>query len=242
MYYVQLLRLRKAFTWFAAIVGAIFLIVLAVLHYPHANVDVSGVNGTIPLSVVFLGSSLFAIIFATVCGRSLNQENQRPEMVWTKPISRERLALLYMLCDLAAIAAAFVYALALILITLASVGGLTIIKADAAAPASVCLGLGVAMMWNGELQGLTSWQIGRGGLIVGLSWAVFAWLLPACTALSALWNPAVHAARRRPRSHRRGQRDRAAIVPSARFVDTRRDHVVDRHRRLGRRNLRLEAS
>jgi len=193
MYYVQLLRLRKALTWFGAAITAVALLIVITMHLPHAETDLSAAKGTIPLSVLFLGASLIAILFATICGTSLNQENEGVEMVWAKPIARERLAFEYMLCDLAAIVTAFVYGLILILLVFASLGATSVIVVDGSAPAAAVLGLGVAMMWNGELQALTSWQIGRGGLMIGLSWAVFAWLLPMCTLLSTYWNPSAHA-------------------------------------------------
>jgi hypothetical protein len=133
-----------------------------------------------------------AIIFGTVCGRSLNQDNGNVEMVWTKPIARERLAVAYMLLDITAIVAAYLWGLVLIVIIIASIGALQYVSVDASSVPTALLGLGAALMWNGELQALTAGRIGGGGLMVGLSWAAFAWLLPICTALSALWGPAVH--------------------------------------------------
>ena len=191
MYYVQLLRVRRAFTWYAAALAAATLLILVTTHSAHHK-NLSSLT-MLPLSGLILGASLTAIIFAAICGTSLNQENDGVEMVWAKPMSRERLAFEYMLVDLVAIIVAFAYGFLLIVLILASFGVAGAITVDPSAPASLFLGLGIAMMWNGELQALTSWQVGRGGLMIGLSWAFFAWLLPMCTLLAMYWNPTVHA-------------------------------------------------
>src|SRR6202162_5566785 len=191
MAYIELMRLRKALLIYAAVVVAVFLLILIPSHWPGAVIHTDSAV-SIPLSVLLPIVGFCAIIFATAIGTSLNRENDGVEMVWTKPVSRERLALTYIGLDLAAIVLAYVLAFALALIILASFGLLKFIHADAAWFPILMVTLGVAFMWYGLLQSLTSWQAGgRGGIIIGLSWAACAFLLPALTA-ATIRSPGLH--------------------------------------------------
>ena len=182
MTYVQLLRLRKALTIYSVVVVVVFLLILIPTHWHGAHVN-NDTSGSIPLSIVFL-VGFCAIIFATASGTSLNRENDGVEMVWTKPIARGQLALRYIGLDLAAIAVAFIVAFILAVIGLASFGLAGSIRADDTWLPTLLLYFGVAFMWYGFLQALTSWQTGRGGMLVGLSWAAFALVLPAFLGLT----------------------------------------------------------
>jgi len=177
------LRLRKALTIYAGVVGAVFFLILIPTHWPNATVH-NDTNGSVPLSILLL-VGFCAIIFGTAVSTSLNRENDGVEMVWTKPIARDRLAMRYIALDLAAIAVAFVVALVLAVLVFASFGMLGAIRADEGWFSTALLIFGVAFMWYGILQALTSWQTGRGAIVIGLSWATFAIVLPAFLALTA---------------------------------------------------------
>jgi len=189
MTYVQLQRLRKALTVYAVVVVVVFLLILIPTHWPGA--DVHNDAGTIPLSILLAIIGFCSILFATVIATSLNKENDGVEMVWTKPVARERLAAAYIALDLAAIAAAYVIALALALVLIASFGQLGAIKPDEKWLPTLLLTFGIAFMWYGMLQALTSWQVGRGGMIIGLSWALFSFVLPAVIILT-MRTPGLH--------------------------------------------------
>jgi hypothetical protein len=189
MTYVQLLRLRRALTVYGGIVLTVFLLILIPTHWPGVDIHNDG-SGSLPLSILVL-VGFCAIIFATVIGTSLNSENDGVEMVWTKPIARDWLALRYIALDLMAIVAAFVLAFILAILILASVGLASSIRADTAWLPTLLLIFGVAFMWYGILQGLTSWQTSRGGMIIGLSWAASVFVLPAFVWLT-LRSPVLH--------------------------------------------------
>src|SRR4029077_2513671 len=106
MAYVEMLRLRKALAIYAIVVVAVFLLILIPSHWPGAVVH-GDTAVSIPLSVLLPIVGFCAIIFATTISTSLNRENDGVEMVWTKPVSRERLALTYIAFDLAAIVLAY---------------------------------------------------------------------------------------------------------------------------------------
>jgi hypothetical protein len=177
MSYVQFLRLRKALTVYGIVVGGLFLIALALGHSPDAVIDFSDgshrefhATSSLPLSGLLFFAAWCAIIFATAVCTSLNREYDGVEMVWTKPIARERLAVLYIVLDFIAILVAFVFAAALSAIAVASVGGLKHFSVDDRAVPTLVIGLGAAFMWYGLVQGLTAGQRRRGVIIVGVSW------------------------------------------------------------------------
>jgi hypothetical protein len=175
MTYPQILRLRKTLTIYGSIIGGLFLIALMIAHSPHAASDLSDASKrkliAIPLSALLFSAAWGAIIYATAISRSLNREYDGVEMVWTKPIARERLALSYILLDFAAIVVAFIAAAALCVLLIASLGLLTHISVDNRTVPTLVIGLGAAFMWYGLMQGLTAGQRFRGGVITGVSWA-----------------------------------------------------------------------
>jgi len=180
MTYAQVLRLRRALLVYGWVVGGIFLVVVLLGHLPNASFDVDTSSGhhtmknvtSIHLSGLLFLTGWSAIIFATVIGTSLNKENDGVEMVWTKPIERGLLAVRYIALDFGAILAAYAVAVALCLLALGSFGLLKYLIADDRTAPTLVIGLGVAFMWYGLMQALSSWQPGgRGGMIIGLSWA-----------------------------------------------------------------------
>jgi hypothetical protein len=189
--YVQLLRLRTALLIYGSSLGALFLLALVTGHLPISHIDAGSGKVDIPLSVLLFTASYCGIIFATAISCSLHRENDGVEMVFTKPIARERLALMYFLLDLCAIVIAIAFALVLELLWLASVGLLRFVNVDGPSFSLAVVGLGVAVMWYGLLQGLTAGNHVRGGLFVGLSWAA-AFTLPVL-ALATRHVPALHA-------------------------------------------------
>jgi len=185
MSYVQFLRLRKSLTIYAIILGGLFLIGLAVGHSPSTIFESDGSHTkqsmtSLPLSGLLFFAGWCAIIFATVVSTSLNKEYDGVEMVWTKPIARERLAASYILLDLAAIIIAFLFAAALSVLEVASFGGLKYLTVDSRTVPTLVIGLGSAIMWYGLVQGLTAGQRGRGSMLIGISWgAAFCLILLA---------------------------------------------------------------
>jgi hypothetical protein len=145
-------------------------------HVESGHADNLGISGVFAIAV-YCGA-----VFATIVGRSLNKENDGVEMVWTKPFSRQRLALQYFAYDLGGIVAATLLASVLITIVLLDVGRIThspvsMVVFDAQSAAALALGLGMSFMWYGLLQAATAWSVGSAGLAVGLSWGLFAALV-----------------------------------------------------------------
>ena len=159
MYYFEYLRLRKGLIVFTAIAGAIVLFQMLSLPFSHVsgngdnnfginigggNVDVHAVSGFalvrkfaqsihVPFALVCAIAGLLAVIFGTSAATSLNRQNAHAHFEFTKPVSRVRLALTTIGCDLAAIGIAFAVTVVLILIPFAVIGIVDRIRFDASA-------------------------------------------------------------------------------------------------------------
>ena len=196
MAFVEFLRVRNAFVIYAGITAAVILTLVLSLHGsppvivgdagPHAapgaltvtagggGPAVSGKNLAIPLGVLLGIAGYCAMIFATAICTSLNYHNRLLGFIFTKPVSRVRIAATFIGVDAITIVVAFVFALFVVTFTpLASAGLLRYVFVDREALALGLLGLGIAFMWYGLLQAATSWYKGGGGRICGLSWALF---------------------------------------------------------------------
>lgn len=191
MEYVEFLRVRRVITIFALFVTVISLLVMASIvvawvrggfisffitthdmaHPTHHNLVMA--SSSFPLSTLLGIASYLAIVVATQLGSSLNKENDGLDYVFVKPVAREVIALRYMAMDIGGILAIFAFTFVAELAPIALSHDLDHIVFDARAFWFCGLGLGVAMMWYGVLQAVTASYPGKGGTIVGLSWAVF---------------------------------------------------------------------
>ena len=152
-------------------------------------------NFGVPLGILFGIAGFVAIGFATILGTSLNKENTLGGFAFTKPISRERLALTYFAVDAGGIVAMFLYALLLEVIALGILGIFDRIFLDSNAFAILAISLGAAAMWYGLLQALTSVIRSSGGMYIGISWGVFLALttLSIVTALGPVFHTLIMA-------------------------------------------------
>jgi hypothetical protein len=198
MLYVEWLRVRRRLTIFMSIALALTALLVLPALFGHTSIgthgDVSiGVmnSGTvtgpasqglqqiaahwrIPFSALLGIAGLLAYIFAAQVGSSLNAQNASLNLTFTKPQSRERIALLFFAIDLAGIALAYALSLLLVcLLPLAILGLLGHVYADPYIVPCAAVGLGAPFMYYGILQGATAWLRGGAGAIVGLSWPLF---------------------------------------------------------------------
>ena len=197
MDYIEFLRARRALVIFAIVIFAIAAIVVASVHFALGTVSSNGTSividsshphgigathehsfGPIYLDVIFDGAAFCAIVFGSVLASSLNRANAYANFVFTKPISRERLALRFMSLDAAAIALSFAIACVVALAAIASLGFANLLTSGPLSIWVAACGLGVAFLWFGLLQAITAPLPGGGGVIVGISWPVFLGLLP----------------------------------------------------------------
>ncbi len=211
MDYVEFLRVRRALIIYAILVAIAAIVTvasvsLASVHTVGANVSITiDSNGKpepflphfavshwrVPLGLLFGLAGYAAVTIATVFASSLNKENDGANFVFTKPISRERLALQHMAIDAAGILSAFVIACVAIFGSFAALGLLDHIARDAQALWIAALGLGIGFMWYGIMQAVTASYRGKGGTLVAWSWAGFV-ILAGVSGVTFLGS-AVHA-------------------------------------------------
>ncbi len=188
MAYAELLRLRNALYWYCGIVAAVTLTVFVTLNWHAREIGSGSGDHNASLSGLVGIAAVCAAILATCLGATLNGQNENAAIAFTKPISREHLAALYVLSDLGSIVFAFVFTLALIYLVVVDAGflahiGTSIVHVNVSeAAAAGALGLGMGFMWYGLVQGATAWRRGGGGMAIGISWGLFIALLVAAYA------------------------------------------------------------
>jgi hypothetical protein len=193
MYYLEFLRVRRAFVWYAAIIVVLALVVLygafvgnhVDFHshvsdngntrdvHMHGFSDVGDIN--IPMGPLAAGCGFLALVLATFFAASFNRTSQHAHFAFVRPVSRVRMAVEVVGVDFAAIVAAQLFALAVTLVMVLVVAAVVHLPAHFALDADTLpgglLGLGCAVMWYAVLQAATAWTPERrgSGLFLGLS-------------------------------------------------------------------------
>lgn len=146
-----------------------------------ANYDM---NAQVGIGEVFGIACIIALITATMLGGALAKENESHlEIAWTKPVSRDRLALATLAVDIAAIVASQLVTVALILLVMLMFVTPHLF-ANAMTPVFILLALMGPIAWYACLTAFSA-SLKRGlGLVVGLGWLA-AIVVPAVATGSA---------------------------------------------------------
>jgi hypothetical protein len=191
MYYVEYLFARNRFLWFGSIVVAIGILgmygVFGVQHALQTKPEAfEGGNHTVPIDVIFGIAGYATCVMATMLAATLNRDRCHLPYMWTRPISRERIAFQYMAVDVvtiivayalvAGVAAAIALSAANMTITLSSHAAFHVVRTPETS-ASIVRYLALPLMWYAVVEVATSWNGFRGGAAAGMSWAVFWGLL-----------------------------------------------------------------
>jgi|GEM_PF-1199750 len=197
MYYFDYLRVRGSLRVFAIILacGTLLLCIsLAFSHGHHGNASFSIGTDTVstqdysglallhhlgettwfPFGLFCGIASTITIFFSNALATSLARYNGNLHFGFTKPISRERSALRTFAIDLAGLLVGFLIALFFVFVPFTLVGLLGRLTFGPTSLAPVAIGLGIAFMWYGMVQAVTATMRGGAGLVLGLSWGVFA--------------------------------------------------------------------
>jgi hypothetical protein len=171
MEYAEYLHVRTSLAWHAGVLAAIVLLILALGH--QTTFDVNGASKltsgmSVPLGTLVPIALFFAAIFGSSAGGSLNREFLTHDISWTKPISRQTLALRYVLIDLAAVALVFTLTMLAVVVVLWWIRIAPL--ADPAFAGQLLLGLGASAMWYAIVQVLTC-RLPRRGL--ALNWILW---------------------------------------------------------------------
>lgn len=176
MEYVEFLRVRRSLTWHLGVLGLLTLAVLVFGHHTSINIDSGGASSrlvsgmTVPLGALVPVAMLFAAIYASTAGTSLNREYTVRDLAWTKPVARNLLALRYIAVDVAAVALVFALGILAIVAVLARLGITPVI--DTSFFGYAALGLGVSVMWYALVQLATCLLPPRGLALAGILWPV----------------------------------------------------------------------
>ena len=184
MVYLEFLRARRVFVWFAIIVIAISaFIIIGGLLGNNVNIDSVGDDGShgvhvhglsslgqiaIPVEVLAALAGVCAIAFGTALAGSLNRNTQYAHFLFVRPVARYRMALLTIGTDVAAIIVSasigFVLALAT---TLAVLRDHAHLVWSGETLTVLILGIGAGVMWYAMLQLFSSWSARRAGGFIG---------------------------------------------------------------------------
>ncbi len=171
MEYVEILRARRALTWYCGVLLAVLIVTVISVYSGHSQM--TGAPGAVPLSVLLKGCAFGAIIVATCVACGLNAESSTLAIAWTRPMSRAAIAWRYIAVDAVTIVIGYAFAIFIALAFLAAFGLLGHVTIDGDVPMTILNSIGCSLMWYGLVNVVAARLDGRGSMISGLSWAVF---------------------------------------------------------------------
>ena len=197
MVYLEILRVRRVFVWYAAILVVIaFLIIYGAFvgnHVDfHSQVTTNGTTRSvhshgfrmfhtdagIPIGPILAICGGFAMFFGTFFAASFNRTSQHAHFTFVRPLSRYRMALEIAGVDLMAIVVAQLFAIALTFVTISFAGAILhesiALRWSDDTLAAGLLGLGCAFAWYAILQAVSAWTPERrgSGVFLGVGIAV----------------------------------------------------------------------
>jgi hypothetical protein len=177
--YVEMLRARRALTWYGAILFACVALGLALAFKdgpPRIQMSHES-NPQIPVQFLIAGAAFGPLILAAFLAVGLDAEFKTVAITWTRPISRFAIALRYVAIDGGALLAAWVITLVAVFATIFAIGIAKYLVIGPQAGIYALLVFGAAVMWYGLVVLITTLLPGRGGAIAGGSWG-YALIVP----------------------------------------------------------------
>ncbi|MBV8152683.1 MAG: hypothetical protein JO101_00165 [Candidatus Eremiobacteraeota bacterium] len=175
MAYFEYLRTRRSFLIFAAFLLALTAAILVIVSFHSRDIQIGIGHHHTAVSVIFF-TSLAAwgtAILASINCASLNRQREHLPYTWTRPQSREQMALELIAVDLAIMIAAFVLVVGLEMLVFAILTEGRIPLLWRGTGAAFLRGFGFALMWYSMVQAATAWASFRGSVVAGISWPIF---------------------------------------------------------------------
>jgi hypothetical protein len=182
--YVELLRARRALTWYGAILFSMVALGLALAFKngpPRIHIS-SNSHPDLPMEILLAGAAFGPMILAAFMAVGLDAEFKTAAITWTRPVSRLAIALRYVAVDGATLLAAWVLTLVACAIPIVATGLGKYITFGSRDFVFLALVFGAAVMWYGLVVLLTTLLPGRGGAIAGGSWG-YALIVPGLAAI-----------------------------------------------------------
>lgn len=171
----EFFRVRRVLTWyFGLIVLMVTLIVVFSADIDFGSPERGNVHQAI-LSGFLAFATIIGAIVASWIGLALNNQNDRLELLWTRPISRVAIALRFIGIDLAALAIAYLIVLGTA-VFMSTYKGIPVVV-DPYAPGMLLLSTGVVTMWYAVLLAATAGLGRRGAVVAGLAWPASIFLI-----------------------------------------------------------------
>jgi hypothetical protein len=126
---------------------------------------------TIPVAILFFASIPLGLLVATMLGGALAKENDgHLELAWTKPASRERMALLAMGVDTAAILIAEIFAIAVYLCCIL-LFGVPAFDTTQYVGTAILMTIVAPVAWYAALTAWSASLKSHLGMVIGIGWA-----------------------------------------------------------------------
>jgi len=171
MYYAEILYARRRLLIFAAVAVLVAAVFTYFVTFPPPNAHVVNNGQDVPFDAVLGFGGFFATIMASMVAASMNRSSLHLPYVWTKPASRERTALSYMLVDILTILAAFAVVVAICSIVLA-LPPRNRMTFDHQTLLMLSRSLAVPLMLYAVVEAATSWTPRRLAAAGGLIWPI----------------------------------------------------------------------
>ncbi|HTX03102.1 MAG TPA: hypothetical protein VMD07_05430 [Candidatus Acidoferrales bacterium] len=171
MYYVEVLYARSRLFWFTAMALLVAAIFTYFVTFPPPQAHVNNDGHDVPFNAIVVLAGFFAAIMASILGATLNRDGSHLAYMWTKPIPRERIALSYIIIDVATILASFAVVCGVCSIVLA-IPPQNHLTADASSGIVLARALAAPLMLYGIIEVTTSWLPTRLGAAGGIIWPI----------------------------------------------------------------------
>ncbi|MBV8720543.1 MAG: hypothetical protein JO277_00235 [Candidatus Eremiobacteraeota bacterium] len=169
MYYVEMLYARSRMLWYIGITGVLALTFLYFVAFPPAGAHVRNEGQDVPMDPIFIGASFAASIMASMLAATLNRDQSHLAYMWTRPLSRVRIALNYIVVDIVTILLAYGWIVGLCFFVL-SVPPLNHPIPDSQSIPILLRGIAVPLMLYAVVEVATSWSPQRLGAAIGIFW------------------------------------------------------------------------
>lgn len=169
MYYAEWLYARSRFLWYVAICVAIAGVFTYFVSFPPAGAHIRNEGQDVPIDYPLVFASVVTLIMASMMSATMNRDQSHLAYIWTKPIPRERIALSYILVDVATIVITY-FAVFAIMAGVLAIPPLNHMIPEPDSWFVLARAVAVPLMVYAAVELATSWSPARLSAAMGLWW------------------------------------------------------------------------